>query len=300
MKPHTPDNEFVPPLVVIVGETASGKTSLSLELAEKFNGEIICADSWTVRQEVNIGTAKPTLRERARVPHHLLDVVGPDEEFTAAVFKELALRAIDKIHKRGKLPIMVGGTGLYIDSVLYDYGFLQRGDREKREELNSLSISQLLAKIEEEGIELGDVDIRNKRRLIRLLETGGAVPDRQQEMRANTLVLGIQNDRDTLKQRIIQRTDAMLDEGLEDEVQAILKRYGWECEALKGVGYAQWRGYFMHEISIDEVRMRIIKATLDLAKRQRTWFKRNKSIHWLPNPVNMDKAEDLVTTFLNT
>src|SRR5690349_18861877 len=111
-------------LVVIVGETASGKSQLAMDLAERFNGEIIAADSWTVRREVNIGTAKPSLEDQQRIRHHLLDVVEPCDDFTAAVFKDLANQAIDDIAGRGKLPIMVGGSGLYIDSVLYDYGFL--------------------------------------------------------------------------------------------------------------------------------------------------------------------------------
>jgi tRNA dimethylallyltransferase len=130
-------NSQTPPLLVIVGETASGKTELSLRLAKQFNGEIICADSWTVRREANIGTAKPTEEEGAAVPHHLLDIVAPDEDFTAAVFKRLANQAIGDISNRGKLPIMVGGTGLYVDGVIYDYGFLAAGDRTEREELNS-------------------------------------------------------------------------------------------------------------------------------------------------------------------
>jgi tRNA dimethylallyltransferase len=119
-------------------------------------------------------------------------------------------------------------------------------------------------------------------------------------MRANTLVLGIKTDTEVLKDRITRRVDLMLEEGLEEEVQAILKRYGWECEALKGVGYSQWKDYFMGTKSLEETRERIIKATLDLAKRQRTWFKRNKSIHWLSTPVNMTEVEDSVTTLLNT
>src|SRR5476651_1891671 len=118
-----------PPLVVIAGETASGKSALALQLARQFNGEIICADSWTVRREADIGTAKPSAAEQALVPHHLLDVAGPDEDFTAAVFKRLANKAIKEIAGRGRLPIMVGGTGLYVDGVIYDFNFLPAGDR---------------------------------------------------------------------------------------------------------------------------------------------------------------------------
>lgn len=289
----------LPPLVVIVGETASGKSELSLRLAQQFGGEIICADSWTVRREVNIGTAKPTPEERRLVPHHLLDVAGPDEDFTAVVFKRLAAAAILDIAKRGKVPILVGGTGLYIDGLLYDYGFLKVGDRKDRQELSSLDIPELLRKIAEEGIDLGDVDIRNKRRLIRLLETNGAVPTRQ-TLRPNTLIIGLQIERDELKSRIIKRTDAMLAAGLDQEVRGLADRYGWDCEALKGVGYAQWKDYFLGTQNVTETRQRIIQATLGLAKRQRTWFKRNKSIHWLTTPVNWHDCVDLVTSFLNT
>lgn len=288
-----------PPLVVVVGETASGKSALALQLAQHFNGELICADSWTVRREVNIGTAKPTEAELALVPHHLLDIVGPDEDFTAAVFKGLANQAIGYIASRGKLPIMVGGTGLYVDGVLFDYGFLAAGDRRARERLNVLSPGQLLVEIANEGIELEGVDIRNKRRLIRLLETKGARPTRA-ALRANTLIVGLQPERAALEQRIIKRVDAMLAAGLEQEVRGLVARYGWGAEGLKGVGYAQWQDYLKGAKSLNETRKRIIKASLDLAKRQRTWFKRNKSIHWFSTPVNKTMVVDLITTFLSS
>lgn len=289
----------ISPLIVIIGETASGKSDLALRLAQQFNGEIICADSWTVRRGIDIGTAKPTAAERALVPHHLLDIAGPDEDFTAAVFKRLANEAIKDISRRGKLPIMVGGTGLYIDGVLYDYGFLPAGDRRAREELNELSVEQLLARIDQLGLDPGDVDRRNKRRLIRLIETGGARPARA-ELRQNTRVIGLRTGREALKERIIVRTDAMLVAGLEAEVRRLAERYGWQCEALKGVGYAQWRGYFDGSQTLAETRQKIIKATLDLAKRQRTWFRRNNCVQWFTTPVNWQTVVDDVTTFLDT
>lgn len=286
------------PLLVLVGETASGKSALALKLAQELDGEIICADSWTVRREVDIGTAKPSKEEQALVPHHLLDVVEPDGDFTAAEFKKLAYRAISDISKRGKLPIMVGGTGLYIDSVLYDYSFLLAGDRKAREELNNLSIEQLLKKIAQMELDAGSVDVRNKRRLIRLIETKGAMPTRKKELRPNTLILGIKLSREEVRQRIERRTDQMLKAGLQGEVKQLTDNYGWSCEALKGIGYAQWRDYFEGRETVEEVRQKIIKATLDLAKRQRTWFKRNKSIHWLSTPVNWYNVVELVTTKL--
>ncbi len=288
----------LPPLLVIVGETASGKSALALELAGKLGGEIICADSWTVRREVDIGTAKPSLADRALVPHHLIDIVDPAEDFTAAVFKRLANDKIREIADRGKLPILVGGTGLYIDGVIYDYGFLPAGDRSARGEFNGLSNLDLLERIKRLGLALGDVDIRNKRRLIRLIETNGARPTRH-EMRARTVIIGLKIERDVLSERITRRVDTMLANGLEDEVASLAERYDWTCEALKGVGYSQWRDYFMGIQPLEATRAKIIKATLDLAKRQRTWFKRNKSIHWLTTPVDVTAVVELVTTELN-
>jgi tRNA dimethylallyltransferase len=285
------------PLLVIVGETASGKSSLALQIATHFKGEIICADSWTVRRGTNIGTAKPTDAERNVIPHHLIDVVDPDEEFTAAIFKRLAIESINDITSRGKLPILVGGTGLYVDSILYNYEFLPPGDRKARELLNSLSCEELLSKISEAGLGLGNVDIRNKRRLIRLLETQGARQVKH-SLRSNTLVIGLKLSQDILKDQITRRVDRMLSEGLENEVKLLVDQYGWSCEGLKGVGYAQWRLYFDQSQKLDQVRENIIKATLGLAKRQRTWFKRNKSIHWFITPVNQSQLVDLITTKL--
>lgn len=285
------------PLVVIVGETASGKSKLALELAEQLNGEIICADSMTVRQGSDIGSAKPSEEERALVPHHLIDIVRPTEAFTAAQFKLLAQTAITDILNRGKLPIMVGGTGLYIDSVLYDYEFLPSSNPEDRERLNQLTNEQLLQEINDLGLDLGDVDINNNRRLIRLIETDGAQPTKH-ELRTDTLIIGLEPNRDQLKLRIEQRVDVMLAAGLEAEVDVLSKHFGWDCEALKGVGYSQWRNYFLGTQSYHETRINIIKATQDLAKRQRTWFKRNKSIHWFSTPVKWQDVAVLVTSHI--
>lgn len=288
-----------PKLLVIVGETASGKTALAIELAKRFNGEIICADSWTARRGADIGTAKPTTEERHEVPHHLLDVVEPCEDFTAAVFKRLANRAIEDISGRGKLPIMVGGTGLYVDGVIYDFDFLPAGDRKEREELNKLSVAQLLERVRHMKLDLGSVDIRNKRRLIRLIEARGRKPT-QQPLRVNTMIVGLRTPREEIERRIIARLDDMLERGLEDEVRGLAESYGWDCEALKGIGYAQWKGYFEGTQSLPETRSKIIKATFEYAKRQRTWFTRNKSIQWLDTPVNMPKVVDSITTFLSS
>src|SRR5688572_7616084 len=140
--------------------------------------------------------------------------------------------------------------------------------------------------------------MRNKRRLICLIETKGAVPTRN-ELRPNTLIIGLRTERHVLSQKITARVDAMLAAGLEAEVRWLSEQYGWQCEALKGVGYAQWQGYFLGAQTLEETRQKIIKATLDLAKRQRTWFKRNKSIHWFDTPVKQTETVDLITTFLH-
>lgn len=294
-----PNSELrTPNLLVIIGETASGKTSLAIDLARELNGEIICADSSTVRREANIGSAKPTKEEQQRVPHHLLSIIGPDEKYSAADFQQQTGTLIKDIAGRGKLPIIVGGTGLYIDSVLYEYEFRDEADPVERERLSSLSIEQLLQEIAEQGIELGETDTNNKHRLIRLLETGGQRVA-QKPLRENALIIGVQLDRELLRERVEQRVDAMLEQGLEQEVRALSEQYGWDCEALKGVGYAQWRDYFLSTQTLAETRQKIIKATMDLAKRQRTWFKRNKSIHWLNYPINREEVVDLVTTSLD-
>ena len=287
------------PLVVIVGETASGKSRLALELAERFNGEIICADSWTVYKGFNIGTAKPSAADQARVRHHLLDVADAKEGFSAVVFQRLANEAIMDIQNRGKLPILVGGTGLYIDSVIYDYGFLPPSSPELRAELNSMSLEEVLARADGLGLDTAGIDLRNKRRVIRLIENNGVRPSKK-SLRDNTILMGLSVPREQLQANMERRVDAMLAAGLEDEVRNLAEDYGWDTEPMKGIGYAQWKAYFEGTQSLDETRTKIIKATLDLAKRQRTWFKRNKSIHWLATEDKIAEAVDILTTALNT
>jgi tRNA dimethylallyltransferase len=283
------------PLLVIVGETASGKSALALDVATKFQGELICADSWTVYKEFDIGTAKPTATDRLKVPHHLLDVADPRDGFSAAVFQRMAKKVIIDITNRGKLPILVGGTGLYIDGILYDYGFLPPSLPGLREALNGMSIDELLGRANSLGLDLDGIDIRNKRRVIRLIENDGARPTRQ-TIRGNTLILGLQLDREIIKERIAKRIDTMINLGLEQEVKRLAARYSWDVEPMKGIGYREWKEYFEGTQSVAETRDRILKASNDLAKRQRTWFKRNPSIQWVHDRSN---AIDILTTFLN-
>jgi tRNA dimethylallyltransferase len=282
------------PLIVVVGETGSGKSALSMKLARKFNGEIICADSRTVYKGMDIGTAKPSEQDQRKIKHHVLDVVMPDQHFTAADFKRLANETIADIHGRGKLPIMVGGTGLYIDSVIFDYDFRPPADPERRTELEKLDVPQLQAQLEAEGIALPAND-KNPRHLVRALETGG-VPSNKQALLPWTLVIGLNLERAALKERLTQRVHQMIDKGLEDEVKQLTDKYGWEIEAMSAVGYREWRDYFGNQQTLAETQELIIKNSLAYAKKQRTWFKRNKSIQWVSDP---SKYVDIVTTFLN-
>ncbi|MBC7581802.1 tRNA (adenosine(37)-N6)-dimethylallyltransferase MiaA [Aeromicrobium sp.] len=286
------------PLLVIVGETASGKSALAFELAKKFNGEIICADSWTVYKHFDIGTAKPSTVEQATVPHHLLNVAEAIEGFNAVIFQELAFAAIQAIGARGKLPILVGGTGLYIDSVIYEYEFLAAPPVGMREELNKMTLDELLEKAAAEGLSVQGIDTRNKRRVIRLIENEGRLPARK-PLRETTLILGMSLPKDELRARVERRVDAMIAAGLEDEVRQLATEYGWDAEPMKGIGYWQWKGYFQGTQTLAETRARIIKGTTDLAKRQRTWFKRNESIQWLATEDKLAEAVDSLTTFLN-
>lgn len=285
----------ISPLVAIVGETASGKSAVALRLAKQYDGELICADSWTVYKGFDIGTAKPTPAEQKEVPHHLLDIADPQHGFSAVLFKQHALVAIDDITTRGKLPILVGGTGLYIDAVLYDYGFLEPGSSEERTRLSALSLTVLHSLAAQKGIDLSGIDMRNKRRVIRAIETDGKQPVRN-PLRPRTLILGMRTDREHLRDRIEQRVDSMLERGLETEVKALADRYGWEVEPMKGIGYREWQDYFLGSQTKELTRQRIIQATLGLAKRQRTWFKRNQSIDWLDHP---EQANNLVDGLLN-
>lgn len=282
------------PLVVIVGETASGKSSLGMKIAEKFKGEIISADSWAVYKQMNIGTAKPSKRDQEVVSHHMIDIVNPDQDYTAGRYKEDALEVMNQIHTRGNLPIIVGGTGLYIDGVIFDFSFMKNVSRDVRTEYNSLSLEQLISMCEERNYDLTAVDLRNKRRVIRVLETEGETPERS-GLRDNTLVLGTVIARSKLRENIEKRVELMFRMGLKREVLEIADIYGWDCEGMQGIGYKEFREWHEGKLSMQKVKYRILRNTLALAKRQRTWFKRNSDIHWVESE---DEAIELVEKFL--
>lgn len=276
-----------PELLAIVGTTASGKSDLAMIIAKEFNGEIISADSWTVYKRFDIGTSKPGPADQKAVKHWLIDVREAPQGFNAPLFKEMANKAVEDIQKRGKLPILAGGTGLYVDSVLYNYGFLDNSNPEERAALDAMSLDELLEFAQGHRIDLTEIDTRNKRRVIRAIEAKGAKPTKG-NLKPNTLIVGLWLRPEELKQKIEQRVDAMLAAGLEPEVKQLADKYGWETEPMKGIGYREWQAYFAGGQSLEQTRQKIISATNNLAKRQRTWFKRNQDIHWFDSP---DKAE---------
>lgn len=297
---QTTDHRHQPsPLLVIVGETGSGKSALAIELAESCGGELICADSWTVYRGFDIGTAKPPREARARVAHHLLDIADPQNGFSAVEFQSRALAAIKDIDTRGKLPIMVGGTGLYVDSIIFHYSFLPAPSPDRRLELNALSLEELQGLVRDQGIDPMGIDLRNKRRIIRLLESGGVRPVKH-SLRKNTLIIGIKTDKERLSEQVSHRVDAMLGAGLEQEVRKLAEHYDWSVEPMKGIGYREWEAYFAGTQTLEQTRGRIVSATMNLAKRQRTWFKRNDSIHWLTSEDKVIEAVEYATTYLNT
>ena len=281
-------------LIVIVGTTASGKTALALELAEKFGGEVICADSRTVYRGMDIGTAKPTLEEQERVAHHLIDVVDPNERFSAAQFKEQAIAAIADIHSRGKLPILVGGTGLYIDAVIFDFQFVEIKDESLRQTLEQLSVEELQREITRLGYVMPE-NSKNKRYLVRTIERHGETGSKR-ELRPNTVAIGIAASREVIRQRIENRVEAMFAEGFVDEAKSLVRVFGETAPAFLATGYKAVIPYLRGEISIEQAKADFVKNDYHLAKRQETWFKRNKSIQWVTNPST---AVDITTTFLN-
>lgn len=267
------------PLVVIVGPTASGKTGLGIELAQRFDGEIICADSRTVYAGMNIGTAKPDKIEQAGVPHWGLDIVKPSERFTAKQFQAYAQSKIVEIRERGKIPLLVGGTGLYVDSVIFDYSFPRPLNSGERTRLETLPKEELYKYCIEHNIELPEDD-KNKRRLIR------AITDPERSYRKETMpidktiIVGIATEKLILEQRIEQRTEHMFEHGVVEEATKLGKKYGWEAEAMTSNVYRSIRPLLGGVSEIGAVKADFIIRDKQLAKRQMTWFRRNPYIEW--------------------
>ncbi len=267
-----------PPLVVIVGPTASGKSATAMRIAEEFNGEIICADSRTVYKHMNVGTAKPSAEDQARVPHWGLDLVEPGDTFTASDFKNYALKKIEEIRSRGNVPILVGGTGLYVDGIIFDYEFGQ-SDPELRNELESLTLEALKIYCANNNIELPENE-NNRRYVIRAIEQKSINNKRLSSPIANTLIVGITTKRDELRARIEARSEQLFENGMVEEAKKVGEMYGWNSEAMTGNIYKLVRHFLDGEFDEAELKQRFINSDWQLAKRQLTWLKRNEFIHW--------------------
>ena len=278
-------------LVVILGPTATGKSRTGILLAQKTGGEIISGDSMLVYRNMNIGTAKPTEAELALVPHHLVNILPPEAEFSVVDFKARAQQLITEINQRGRLPILVGGTGLYIKALLEDYAFSTVGENAGlRRELEQLAdregeaaLVQKLAALDPQ--QAAQVNPHDRRRLIRALETvlGGEQVSRQAAGQPvyQAAVFGLTLERSLLYARINQRVDAMLAEGLEQETRQLLQA-GLSPTALsmRSIGYRQMAQYLAGELEHEEMAAKIKQATRNFAKRQFTWYKKMPYIHW--------------------
>lgn len=285
------------PLIILTGPTAVGKTALSIQLARAVGGEIISADSMQVYRHMDIGSAKVTREEMDGVPHYLIDILEPTEEFNVAVFKELASEAVREIYSHGNIPIVAGGTGFYIQAILYDIDFTQEGEeREIREELERLAeergaafLHDLLKEIDPEAAQ--EIHANNRKRVIRAIEfyrkTGERISEhnkreRQKKSPYDFLYFVLTDDRKRLYERIDRRVDGMIEAGLVDEVKR-LKAMGCtkDMVSMQGLGYKEILDYLQENLSLDEAVEIIKRDTRHFAKRQITWFKRERDVRWL-------------------
>jgi len=269
------------PLVVIMGPTASGKTSVAISLAKHLGGEIICADSRAVYIGMDIGTAKPTTSERKEVPHWGLDLISPDEQYSVAEFKAYTNKKIAEIRGRGHIPFLVGGTGLYIDSVIFDYKFGLPANNVLRLELQQMSLNELHKYCQNNEITLPE-NYKNKRYMIRAIENNGVVNNKSNLPANNSIVVGITTEKDVLMNRIINRLDGMLSDGVINEAKNLSEDFGWEKDPMRSGIYGLTHQYLEGQISIDELKSKCVILDWHLVKRQMTWMKRNKFIQWMP------------------
>ena len=299
-----------PKVIVIGGPTASGKTALSIELAKKINGEIISADSMQVYREMNIGTAKVTKEEADGIKHYLIDIVNPNERYTVSDFKKDSERAIEEILKKGKTPIVVGGTGLYIDSLIYgieyqdmefdiEYRNMLMDQAETEEGLKSLY--EQATKIDPEAME--KITPNDKKRIVRVLEiykaTGKNKTEQEKISRINGVkydykVFIVNMDREKLYNRINLRVDLMIENGLIEEVESIYKKYNEFPTAMQGLGYKEVVEYLEGQITKEEMIEKIKKESRHYAKRQLTWFRKDDSFIWLDSSNGIEYNLEII------
>ncbi|MDR0921986.1 MAG: tRNA (adenosine(37)-N6)-dimethylallyltransferase MiaA [Lactobacillales bacterium] len=300
-------------VLVVAGPTAVGKTALGIELAQKFNGEIISGDSLQIYKKLNIGTAKATLEEQAQAVHHLIDVREISEKYSAANFQQEGRAWIDRLTDEGKLPIVVGGTGLYIQSLLEDYSLGGKeeasSEREKYEvyeaERGKEALWQLLQERDMQAAE--KIHANNSRRVIRALEvfekTGRSILEADGENSAlyDSLILGLTTDRALLYERINQRVDTMAGLGLLEEAKTLFELT--DVQASQGIGYKELFPYFRGEIDLEEALELIKRNSRRYAKRQLTWFRNRMEVSWwnlVEHPEELEKLEKKVSDWLES
>lgn len=282
-------------LIVVLGPTASGKSDLAIELAKKYNGEIVSADSQQVYKGMDIGTGKINHKEMSAIPHHLLSIVVPKRKFSVAEYKELAVKIIEKIRENGKVPILCGGTGLYIRAITEGINIPEiKPDWKLRKELEKKSTEELFTELEKiDPQRAKNIDAKNKRRLIRAIEiirkTGKPVPVLQNQPKFDVLYLGVKKSLPELKKLINKRVDSMFKSGLEKEVKNLVKKYGWNLVLKNTIGYSEFQN--------ENPKEKIKTNTFKFAKRQLTWFKKypGEKISWVKN---FKEAEDLLKRFI--
>ena len=289
-------------ILAIVGPTGIGKTSLSIRLAKLFDGEIISCDSMQVYKQMNIGTAKVTEREKEGIPHYLLDEQEYDEPYNVMIFQTKCRDAIQTIQEKNKLPILCGGTGLYLKAALYDYEFeAEQEDTEYTAYLHSLSNEQLVELLKQKDEKaLEKIHPNNRKRVIRALQiahSGKNKTQREEEQCHEPLYdiffLGLDIDRDILHERINKRVDLMFKEGLVKEVEELFSDpQTWGYTSFQGIGYKEFKEYFEHTRALEEVKDKIKVHSRQYAKRQYTWFKNQMKVHWF----DREDEEQIITS----
>lgn len=301
------------PLIILTGPTAVGKTELSVRLAQEIGGEIISADSIQVYKYMDIGSAKVTAREMQGIRHYLVDELDPAEEFNIYLFKEKAKAYAEKIREAGKVPIIAGGTGFYIQSLLYDIDFTEEeNDMGYRRELERLAaekgaeyLHRMLAETDPESA--AAIHVNNQKRVIRALEyykqTGEKISSHNEQQREKTSPYLFQYfvltmERSLLYERIEKRVDIMMEQGLVDEVRKLKDMgYGRELVSMQGIGYKEIYAFLLGEISLEEAVFQIKRDTRHFAKRQLTWFRREKNVEWV-NYEDFDMDKERILSYL--
>ena len=298
-----------PTVIVICGPTASGKTSLSIELAKKINGEIISADSMQIYKDMNIGSAKVTEKEAQGIKHYLIDIISPEERYSVADFKRDAKKAIEEILKKGKTPIIVGGTGLYINSLIYEIEYPNiKVDENYRKQLQEIEKKEGLQPLYEKACKIDPIAMQkispnDSKRIIRVLEiyqaTGKTKTQQEAESRLQEIpyqykVFVINMDREILYNRINKRVDSMLESGLIEEVKMLLKKYKQFPTAMQGLGYKEVKQFLDGKISKEEMINQIKQESRRYAKRQLTWFRKDKQFIWLDGLKNTEENINII------